>query len=149
MILDLKELIKKHQIEIESTQNYESREVSDALVKSINTIDYYVKALAIEFDEYSLEIEFQVNANYLDARTLKELNVNFNFEENIIFTSSEKKSEEFEIELIQEEELDLDELLFELAVVNMPFNYSEADSNLFVKEEELEQTSMPFKNLLK
>ncbi|MFV0289112.1 MAG: hypothetical protein ACK5HR_06670 [Mycoplasmatales bacterium] len=116
----------------------------DALVKSIDTCKYNIQSLVVEENMILLRLEVISIITYLDARTLKEIKMNIDFKEEIPFSFDKDHSNEMDIDYF-EEELDLKQLIFELIMINIPFNYSEENSENVLKEEEFyKQNNQPF-----
>lgn len=149
MILNFEELKSKKHISHEIDIDFSKKSVKDALLKRINTVTGIYSAILVENDEVHLNVDVSYNVDYLDARTLEPLKVDFTFKENILFTNDLQKAHELDIDYIEEEIL-LEELIWELLLVSVPFNYSISKPTLVEKSEDFSQNSQqPFANLFK
>lgn len=128
--------------------DFSERKIEDALIQNISKTDVEFNVMLIGDDEILLKINFSTIINYLDARTLDPIKLNIKNEEEIPFSFNKKKSEELEIDFI-EEELDADDLVFELILAQIPYNYSENNSDLILSEEHFYEEGKPFENLFK
>ncbi len=134
---------------LEGDFDFSSREIDDALVKSIIKCNYKIINLPLDKDETLLKVSISSEVKYLDARTLNELTLDINFEEDIPFSFNQEQAEELDIDFF-DEEIDIEELIFELIIVNIPFNYSEEKNSKILSEEEFyTNENKPFANLLK
>lgn len=134
---------------LEGKVNFSNRSVDDALIKSVDDCTYKISSILLDNEEILLQLEVKSKVKYLDARTLKELTLDINFKEDIPFSFKKEEAEEMDIDFF-DEELDIENLLFELIIVNIPFNYSEEKNpNVLSEEEFYENTNKPFANLLK
>ncbi len=134
---------------LEGEFDFSDREIDDALVKSIKNCNYKITNIPLDKDETLLKVSINSKVNYLDARTLSELILDINFEEDIPFSFNQEQAEELDIDFF-EEEIDIKELVFELIIVNIPFNYSkEKNPNVLSEEEFYINENKPFANLLK
>lgn len=129
---------------LEGNLDYTDKQIDDALIKNIDKCNYKVSSLVLADDEILLRTEVDSIINYLDAKTLEEIKLNISFEEDIPFSFNEEKSEELDIDFFNEE-LDLKELIFELILVNIPFNYSiNKNDNVLPEEAFYEEVNQPF-----
>ena len=60
------------------------------------------------------------------AKILEKLNVDFKFEDEVLFTDDLQKAQELDIDFT-EDEINLEELIWELVLVSIPYNYSESE----------------------
>lgn len=135
------ELFKEEPFSLSTQLNFGKEVVNDALVKGIGIASVNLQSFNIEEDEISLNIKVNVNIDYLDARTLESLELPLTFEENILFTTSIAKEKEADIDLIVDY-LDLYELIYQLIVVNIPFNYSQSEKT--TNEKDFYDDNKPF-----
>lgn len=126
--------------------DYKNKTISDALIKEIGSSIGSVEKYRISDSAISLKIEGIAKVLYLDARTLDELTLEIKVLENVEFSSDKIQAEELDIDYI-EEELDLEELIFELIITQIPFNYSENENTLIKKEGDFDTDNKPFENL--
>lgn len=124
--------------------------VDDVLVEAIELCKVKVKSYQIESDEIELILDVESKVSYLDARTLEKLTIDVDFSESIPFTSNQSKALKLDIDCITEE-LDLKQLVQELLIVYIPFNYSESEPLNLKTDEEFndENSNKPFADLLK
>lgn len=142
------ELFGEEQLNLNFELDLSKTEVNDTLVKSILSCNVDLKTYIIENDEVEVSLNVKSEILYLDARTLEELTINVDFSESIPFTSNLEKSKELDIDLILEE-LDLKQLIEELLIIYIPFNYSESKPINVKTQEEFENSNKPFADLLK
>ncbi len=134
---------------LEGEFDFSDREIDDALVKGIENCNYRITNIPLDENETLLKVSINSKVNYLDARTLNELILDINFEEDIPFSFNQNQAEELDIDFF-DEEIDIKELIFELIIVNIPFNYSEEKNpNVLSEEEFYINENKPFANLLK
>ncbi len=134
---------------LEGKFDFSNREIDDALVKSIENSSYKITNIPLDENETLLKVSINSKVKYLDARTLNELILGINFEENIPFSFNQDQAEELDIDFF-DEEIDIKELIFELIIVNIPFNYSEEKNpNVLSEEDFYINENKPFANLLK
>lgn len=124
MKIDIKNLIDKGSITINESIDFSSEEIADQLIEKILTIKVNCQAFAVNDYEFNLNLDYQVNLIYLDARDLKPLELSFNYSDNVMFTSDFQNAKDLDIDYVKEE-INIDELIFALAIVNLPINYSE------------------------
>lgn len=149
MIINFEELKSKLYISDEFSVNYTDREVDDALLKKVHDVNVSFNAALVDTNEVHVNLDVKYNVDYLDARNLEPLNVDFNFQEEVLFTNDLQKAEELDIDTI-EDELDLSDLVWELILVSVPFNYSEAKKLVTDEEVDLDNNEQqPFANLFK
>lgn len=125
--------------------DFSGRDLPDALAKKIILCEYDLHSFKIEEDEINLHLNVFASLDYFDARTLDLLTLEVSFEEDIPFSSNFEKSTELDIDYF-EDNLDLEELIFELILINVPLNYSENSNDLIKKEKDLDNTN-PFKEI--
>lgn len=132
-----------NKIEIKEKFNYSDIEIKDALVNEVTSAEIYAVAEKIGKEDYLIKIEYKPTIKYLDARSLKELTLYFQYEDEVMFSSDFKKAEELEIDYF-EESIDLKQLILELIILNLPMNYSvEKPYNFYDESEEVIQKN-PF-----
>ncbi len=121
--------------------------IDDALIKQINEVKGSLNIMMVDSDSMLFKLDADYNVDYLDARTLNPLKLDFSIVDDLMLTSSESKAIELDIDLIEDDEIDVDQLVFELIMVNIPFNYSESED---VKKDNPDEENVyhPFKNLL-
>ena len=121
--------------------------IDDALIKQINEVKGSLNIMMVDSDSMLFKLDADYNVDYLDARTLNPLKLDFSIVDDLMLTSSESKAIELDIDLIEDDEIDVDQLVFELIMVNIPFNYSESED---VKKDNPDEEYVyhPFKNLL-
>lgn len=141
------ELFDEDVYNLSTRLDYSNEVINDALVKGIANANVEIQGYKVEDDEVVLAINVDSEINYLDSRTLKPLVIPVSFTENVEFTMNQDKAEELDIDYI-DKELDLYELVYELIVVNIPFNYTESERNT-PDEEEFYESNRPFANLFK
>ncbi|MGL5021525.1 MAG: YceD family protein [Mycoplasmatales bacterium] len=149
MIINFEELKSKLYISNKGEFNFQDKNVSDALLKRVNNVAVFYNATLVDKDEVHLNIDVKYNVEYLDARTLEPLNVDFNFQEEVLFTNDLQKANELDIDYI-DEEISLEQLVWELILVSVPFNYSQSKPStpietMNVKDDE----HQPFADLFK
>ncbi len=148
MKIDFEELKLKKNISFCEKIDFSKREITDALLKQINISKINCNVTLIDNDEALVKVDCNFNAKCLDARNLELLNVNFNFQEEVFFTNNLQKAQELDIDFTKDS-IELEELIWELMLVSIPYNYSkEAKSTTFI-EEELNSEQKPFANLFK
>lgn len=145
MLINFEELQKEKHISAQETLDFSDRKVDDALLQKVNSADVTVAAYIIEPKDVHITLDVKYNVNYLDARTLDPLNVNFEFNEESLFTTDLQRAQELDIDHFTDE-IDIDELIWELILVSIPFNYSENSSSMTITEEEATE-NRPFANL--
>ncbi len=145
MLINFEELEKNKHISAEKTINFSDRETKDALLKQVNDVNVRYSAYIIEPKDVHVSLDVDFAVDYLDAKTLEPLKVNFNFNEEVLFTTDLQRANELEIEHFIEE-IDLTELIWELILVTVPYNYSENNSKNTITEQEAQEQT-PFANL--
>ena len=75
-------------------------------------------------------------------------NVDFKFEDEVLFTDDLQKAQELDIDFT-EDEINLEELIWELILVNIPYNYSESEKVSTSTQETISNEQAPFANLFK
>ena len=148
MIINFEELRLEKYLSLKEDIDFSSREVDDALLKKVNRASVTVNVTLIENNEALINIDCVSNVEYLDARTLEQLNVNFMFQEEVLFTDDLQKAQELDIDFT-EEEINLEELIWELILVNIPYNYSESKKSSTSTQEINSNEQAPFANLFK
>ncbi len=117
---------------------------NDALIKSVDKCFYNVKAYVIDKDQVMLNLEVESKVNYLDAKTLNELILDVDFKEDIPFSFNEEQAEQLDIDFF-DEEIDLKQLIFDLIMINISFNYSEQSNDRVLSEEDFyKDENQPF-----
>lgn len=146
----LKEDIKSvHDFQLSGEIDFSAYPIDDVLIKKIISFKYELISYVIDVDEISINLKATSEILYLDAKTLDELILKLNFQEDIPFSFNKKIADELDIDYF-EEELDLELLLFDLLLINIPPNYSEnKNDNVFPENHFYESNSNPFKKILK
>lgn len=124
--------------------NLNGFEITDALIKQVNDVFGTLDVSLIENDTFQFDFDVKYNVDYLDARNLNPLNLNFEMIDGIMLTTNKDKAEELDIDFIEEDEIDILELVLELILVNIPYNYSEAPSMVVDEEDGMYH---PFANI--
>ncbi len=145
MLINFEELEKNKHKSAEKTINFSDRKTKDALLKQVNDVNVRYSAYIIEPKDVHVSLDVDFAVDYLDAKTLEPLKVNFNFNEEVLFTTDLQRANELEIEHFIEE-IDLTELIWELILVTVPYNYSENNSKNTITEQEAQEQT-PFANL--
>ncbi len=145
MLINFEELQKEKHISASKTINFKNRDTEDALLKQVNDVNVTYNAYVIEPKDVHVSINVDFNVDYLDANTLDPLKVDFSFDEEVLFTTDLQRAEELECDYF-EEEIDLTELIWQLILVSVPYNYSENGSKDTISEEQANE-QMPFANL--
>ncbi len=145
MLINFEELKEKKQIEMKEVLDLSAREVEDALVERITKADIIVNAYIIEPTEVHVNLDVEFDVDYLDARTLAPLELKLDLQEEVLFTTNLQKAEELDIDHF-EKEINIQDLIWELMVVSIPFNYSEVAATNVVTEEEFNEQK-PFANI--
>ncbi len=149
MIINFVELQMSNTLSLNEKVDYSTRECEDALLQRVNFANINVDAYLVDQSEVHISIDVEYDFNYLDAVNLDELHLSFSFEEKVLFTNDQKKAEELDIDYFTDE-IDIDELVWNLILVDVPFNYSEARGNSdILKDTSLEDTYNPFSDLFK
>lgn len=149
MYLNLEKLKIDHVMTCSEQVDYSNREISEVLLKKINYANIFVDAYYVEPGDVHVSIEVEYNIQYLDAYTLDELNLTYDFSESIIFTSDLQRAEELDLDYI-DSEIDINELVFQLILVDVPLNYSEnKDSSIKLESEINLDDTLPFADLFK
>ena len=148
MLINFEELRLEKYLSLKEDIDFSSREVDDALLKKVNRASVTVNVTLIENNEALINIDCVSNVEYLDARTLEQLNVNFMFQEEVLFTDDLQKAQELDIDFT-EDEINLEELIWELILVNIPYNYSESEKVSTSTQETNSNEQAPFANLFK
>lgn len=145
MIINFEELKASNYLEISFIENYENRDCTDALIQSVNKAEVSLKAYLIDEIDVHLSLEVSYDVNYLDAINLDELLLVRKFEEEVLFTSNQARADEMDIDLF-DKEIDISDLVFQLILVDIPFNYTEQIRNP-KSEEEITSSYNPFADL--
>ncbi len=145
MLINFEKLQKDKHMSADVTLNFSDRDTEDALLKQVNDAHISFNAYIIEPKDVHVSFSVDFNVDYLDAKTLDPLKVDFNFDEEVLFTTDLQRAEEMEFEFF-EEEIDLTELIWALILVTVPYNYSENKSEHTISEVEANQQT-PFANL--
>ncbi len=148
MIIDFEELKLKKHISFYEKLDFSQREINDALLKKINSSNINCSITLIDNDEAMVNIECNFNAHCLDARNLEYLDVDFNFQEEVLFTTNLQKAQELDIDFT-EESIELEELVWQLMLVSVPYNYSKESKNTSFSNENSKPEHTPFANLFK
>ena len=146
MIIKLEEIKELGFLEKKINVNLSKKPVEDVLIKHVNEVNGKVEISLVDHDELLIRINLDYNVDYLDARSLKPLNLNFSITDDMMITSNLQKARELDIDFI-EEELDLEELIFELIIVSIPFNYSEEKPIILEEQEKNKNEYNPFVNI--
>ncbi len=145
MLINFEELQKEKHLSANKTINFKNRDTEDALLKQVNDVNVTYNAYIIEPKDVHVSMNVDFNVDYLDAKTLDPLKVDFSFDEEVLFTTDLQRAEELEFDYF-EEEIDLTELIWQLILVSVPYNYSENRSTDTISEEQANE-QMPFANL--
>lgn len=145
MLINFEKIQKDKHMSAEATLNFSDRDTEDALLKQVNDAQVSFDAYIIEPKDVHVSLSVDFNVDYLDAKTLDPLKVDFSIDEEVLFTTDLQRAEEMEFEFF-EEEIDLTELVWALILVTVPYNYSENESTYTISEEEANQQT-PFANL--
>ena len=134
---------------LEGELDFSDKVIDDALVKSINQCVYTVENLPFDKTETMLRLIVRSEITYLDAKTLEEIILNVDFDEDIPFSFEKEQAEELDIDFFAEE-LNLELLIYELIMVNIPFNYSENINDKVLSEEVFyDEGNQPFAKIFK
>lgn len=116
--------------------------IKDAIIKQLNYVRGSLDIVLVDNDSIDLIFDVTYNVDYLDARTLEPLVVDFKLQDDIMLTDNQVKAEDLDIDYINEE-IDVKTLVSELILVNIPFNYSQAPANYAVDSQD-DNTYQPF-----
>lgn len=116
--------------------------INDAIIKQLNYVQGSLDIVLVDNDSIDLIFDVTYNVDYLDARTLEPLVVDFKLQDDIMLTDNQVKAEDLDIDYIHEE-IDVKTLVSELILVNIPFNYSQAPANYAVDSQD-DNTYQPF-----
>lgn len=116
--------------------------INDAIIKQLNRAQGSLDIVLVDNDSIDLIFDVTYNVDYLDARTLEPLVVDFTLQDDIMLTDNQVKAEDLDIDYINEE-IDVKTLVSELMLVNIPFNYSQAPANYAVDSKD-DNTYQPF-----
>lgn len=116
--------------------------IKDAIIKQLNYVQGSLDIVLVDNDSIDLIFDVTYNIDYLDARTLEPLVVDFKLQDDIMLTDNQVKAEDLDIDYINEE-IDVKTLVSELILVNIPFNYSQAPANYAVDSQD-DNTYQPF-----
>lgn len=116
--------------------------INDAIIKQLNHVQGSLDIVLVDNDSIDLIFDVTYNVDYLDARTLEPLVVDFKLQDDIMLTDNQVKAEDLDIDYINEE-IDVKTLVSELILVNIPFNYSQAPANYAVDSQD-DNTYQPF-----
>lgn len=116
--------------------------INDAIIKKLNRVQGSLDIVLVDNDSIDLIFDVTYNVDYLDARTLEPLVVDFKLQDDIMLTDNQVKAEDLDIDYINEE-IDVKTLVSELILVNIPFNYSQAPANYAVDSQD-DNTYQPF-----
>lgn len=116
--------------------------INDAIIKQLNYVQGSLDVVLVDNDSIDLIFDVTYNVDYLDARTLEPLVVDFKLQDDIMLTDNQVKAEDLDIDYINEE-IDVKTLVSELILVNIPFNYSQAPANYAVDSQD-DNTYQPF-----
>lgn len=116
--------------------------INDAIIKQLNRVQGSLDIVLVDNDSIDLIFDVNYNVDYLDARTLEPLVVDFTLQDDIMLTDNQVKAEDLDIDYINEE-IDVKTLVSELILVNIPFNYSQAPANYAVDSQD-DNTYQPF-----
>ena len=119
--------------------------IDDAIIKQLNYVQGSLDVVLVDNDSIDLIFDVTYNVNYLDARTLEPLVVDFKLQDDIMLTDNQVKAEDLDIDYINEE-IDVKTLVSELILVNIPFNYSQAPANYAVDSQD-DNTYKPFSGI--
>ena len=144
MIIKLETIRENGFIEQNVDLDLKEHEVIDALLKKINHVKGLIKISYLGTNQYLVDLDIMYNVEYLDARSLKPLNLDFDLNDSFMFSDDINMANELDIDYV-ENELDVDYLLKELIIVSVPFNYS-IEKKIERKIEE-ENEYKPFLNI--
>ena len=116
--------------------------INDAIIKQLNRVQGSLDIVLVDNDSIDLIFDVTYNVDYLDARTLEPLVVDFKLQDDIMLTDNQVKAEDLDIDFVNEE-IDIKTLVSELILVNIPFNYSQAPANYAVDSQD-DNTYQPF-----
>lgn len=145
MLINFEKIQKEKHMSANTTLNFSDRDTEDALLKQVNDAQVSFNAYIIEPKDVHVSFSVDFNVDYLDAKTLDPLKVDFSLDEEVLFTTDLQRAEEMDFEHF-EEEIDLTELIWALILVTVPYNYSENRSVHTISEKEADQQT-PFANL--
>ena len=77
MIIKLEEIKELGFLEKKINVNLSKKPVEDVLIKHVNEVNGKVEISLVDHDELLIRINLDYNVDYLDARSLKPLNLNF------------------------------------------------------------------------
>ncbi len=147
MILSFVELQMSNVASLSERFDYSDRACEDALLNRVNFADVNVDVYLVDQSEVHVTLNVAYDINYLDAVNLDELHLSFEFEEKALFTNDQKKALELDIDYINDE-IDFKELVWDLILIDIPFNYSEAKAEVMREEDlEVEDTYNPFSEI--
>lgn len=147
MKIDIRQLEEQGQVKVSEVIDYSIRDSKDVLIQKIKNVDIEAVAVNMGKKEYHITLDYVANVTYLDARSLRPLNLTFDFHDDVIFSSDFQKAEEFELEYFEGEEIFLDDLIFDLTCVSLPINYSEESEDTVIKEADSQYENKPFANI--
>ncbi len=147
MRIDIDKLKEEGLITVSEVLSFEGKETYDVLIKSVDRVEATASAIDMDNGEYHITLTYKAFVKYLDARNLKPLDLTFDFQDDVIFSSDFQKAEEFELEYFEGDEIVLDELLFALTCVSLPLNYSEDETGSIKKESEAQYENTPFADI--
>lgn len=147
MYLSIENVKEENNFERNFEFDYSNNETNEVLLKKVSKVKGNLSAFLIANDEINVTVSGTYNAVYLDARTLTPLDVEFQFDENLMFTNQLNKAEELDIDYLQDE-IEIKDLVWELILMSCPFNYSEEKNDQILTEEQMDQT-FPFADLFK
>lgn len=133
---------------LEDSLFFDDYKIEDALTEKILDCNFTLKSYPID-NGVLLDLDITAQVAYLDARTLNNIKLDININESIPFSFSKTQSEELDIDYF-DDELNLNDLVFELILVNIPLNYSEEkNSNVLTEDSFNENPNQPFKQIFK
>lgn len=140
----LKEILKiSHQEKFDFSAN----KINDALLKKINWAEVNLMAFLVDETDISINIKINYNIDYLDARNLEPLVLNFKIDDQILLTTDLQKAKELDLDHFTDE-IDVEQLIWELIIINVPFNYSKAQP-LTASHDDSDVINFPFANAFK
>lgn len=139
----------KNEINFERNFNFDfsKRETNEVLLKKVTEVSGTINAYVVGNYEINVVVSGSYKAVYLDARTLSPLNVEFQIDDNLMFTNQLNIAEDLDIDFI-EDEIEVSELIWELIIMSCPFNYSEEKNDQILPEKQMDE-NFPFADLFK
>ncbi len=144
MIIYKEDIEGTYNFSVESEFDFSKAKIEDALIEQIDSCNFRLNVNSINEDEFIFNLKINAMINYLDAKTLDPLKLDLDIDESVPFSFNKDTANELDIDFF-DEEIDLKELVLELILVNIPFNYSEnTNSNIISEAEFKEENNKPF-----